>query len=111
MATPQVTGAMAVLMQYLREHYDYEEAELRQVAANLMMSTANPVMEGELEYSPQSPRCRPCGSGEGHHLGWLSEQPRCGGGPPQGVNLATTTPEPAHMSSALRLTTCLLTRT
>lgn len=54
MATPQVTGAMAVLMQYLREHYDYEEAELRQVAANLMMSTANPVMEGELEYSPRA---------------------------------------------------------
>lgn len=54
MATPQVTGAMAVLMQYLREHYDYQEAELRQVAANLMMSTANPVMTGDLEYSPRA---------------------------------------------------------
>ena len=33
MATPQITGAMAVLMQYLRQNYpQYQEAELRQVA-------------------------------------------------------------------------------
>lgn len=54
MATPQVSGAMAVLMQYLRDKYDYEEAELRQVAANLMMSTANPLWYGDLEYSPRA---------------------------------------------------------
>lgn len=54
MATPQVSGAMAVLMQYLREAYDFEEAELRQVAANLMMSTANPLWYGDLEYSPRA---------------------------------------------------------
>lgn len=55
MATPQVTGAMAVLVQYLRSSYDYTEAELRQVAANLMMSTANPVMfDQDREYSPRA---------------------------------------------------------
>ena len=54
MATPQVTGAMAVLMQYLRENFDYEGAELRQVAANLMMSTANPIQQGAGEYSPRA---------------------------------------------------------
>lgn len=55
MATPQVTGAMAVLVQYLRSSYDYTEAELRQVAANLMMSTANPVMfDHDREYSPRA---------------------------------------------------------
>lgn len=54
MATPQVVGAMAVLMQYLREHYDYEEAELRQVAADLMMSTAEPLAYDDLVYSPRA---------------------------------------------------------
>lgn len=53
MATPQITGAMAVLMQYLREHYSYTEGELRRVAANLMMSTADPMTVGGLEYSPR----------------------------------------------------------
>lgn len=46
---------MAVLVQYLRSSYDYTEAELRQVAANLMMSTANPVMfDQDREYSPRA---------------------------------------------------------
>ena len=53
MATPQITGAMAVLLQYLKENYDYEEAELRQIAANLAMSTANPILLGYDEYSPR----------------------------------------------------------
>lgn len=53
MATPQVAGAMAVLMQYLRENTAYNAQELRQVAANLMMSTANPLRDGDLEYSPR----------------------------------------------------------
>ncbi len=54
MATPQVAGAMAVLLQYLKENTDLEGAELRQVAANLMLSTADPVMYGDLEYSPRN---------------------------------------------------------
>ncbi len=54
MATPQVAGAMAVLLQYLKENTDLEGSELRQVAANLMLSTADPVMYGELEYSPRN---------------------------------------------------------
>lgn len=53
MASPQVTGAMTIIMEYLRENYDFSEAELRRVAANIAMSTANPVMLGELEYSPR----------------------------------------------------------
>ena len=55
MATPQITGAMAVLMQYLRQNYpQYQEAELRQVAANLLMSTADPILDSNgLEVSPR----------------------------------------------------------
>ncbi len=55
MATPQITGAMAVLMQYLREACpDVKEDELRRLAANLMMSTADPVMAGlTTEVSPR----------------------------------------------------------
>ena len=54
MASPHVTGAMTVLMQYLRETYDLEGAELRQVAANVMMSTAAPLLQGDSEYSPRA---------------------------------------------------------
>ncbi len=56
MATPQITGAMAVLIQYLDETYpDLTGAQQRQVAANILMSTANPVMASEtLEYSPRA---------------------------------------------------------
>ena len=56
MATPQITGAMAVLMQYLEENFpELQGAELRQVAANLMMSTASPVIHANgLEYSPRN---------------------------------------------------------
>ena len=55
MATPQIAGAMAVLMQYLRQNYpQYQEAELRQVAANLLMSTADPILDSNgLEVSPR----------------------------------------------------------
>lgn len=55
MATPQITGAMAVLIQYLEENYpEITGAQQRRVAANLLMSTANPVMYSEtLEYSPR----------------------------------------------------------
>ncbi len=55
MATPQVAGAMAVILQYIKTIYpSIGEGELRRVAANLMMSTANPVMYGEIEYSPRA---------------------------------------------------------
>ncbi|MBQ2383919.1 MAG: S8 family serine peptidase, partial [Oscillospiraceae bacterium] len=56
MATPQVTGAMAVLLQYLKEAYpELTGTELRRVAANLMMSTADPIIHANgLEYSPRN---------------------------------------------------------
>lgn len=54
MASPNVTGAMTVLMQYLREVYNLEGTELRRVAANLMMSSADPLMQGSSEYSPRA---------------------------------------------------------
>ena len=55
MATPQITGAMAVLIQYLDENYpEITGAEQRVLAANLLMSTADPVMFSEtLPYSPR----------------------------------------------------------
>lgn len=54
MATPQVTGAMAVLVEYMRANgYGFEDGELRRVATDLMMSTADPAFEGNLEYSPR----------------------------------------------------------
>ncbi len=55
MSSPQVAGAMAVLKQYLSETYpDITGAAQRRLAANLLMSTAVPVMASEtLEYSPR----------------------------------------------------------
>lgn len=54
MATPQVTGAMAVLVEYMRENgYSFKDGELRRVATDLMMSTADPAFEGDVEYSPR----------------------------------------------------------
>ena len=56
MATPQITGAMAVLIQYLDENYpEITGSAQRRLAANLLMSTADPVMaSSELEYSPRA---------------------------------------------------------
>ena len=56
MATPQITGAMAVLIEYLNANYpEYTGAQLRQVAANILMSTADPVLATTtLEYSPRA---------------------------------------------------------
>ncbi len=56
MATPQITGAMAVLMQYLRANYpEFQEDVLRRVATNIMLSTADPVMYSDTEeYSPRN---------------------------------------------------------
>ena len=56
MATPQITGAMAVLLQYLEEtHPELTGSELRRVAANILMSTADPILHANgLEYSPRN---------------------------------------------------------
>ena len=56
MATPQITGAMAVLIQYLDKNYpQYTGAQQRQIAADLLMSTASPLMATDaLEYSPRA---------------------------------------------------------
>ncbi|MBE6950432.1 MAG: hypothetical protein E7451_03755 [Ruminococcaceae bacterium] len=56
MATPQVTGAMAVLLQYLEETMpELTGAEQRRVAAQIMMSTADPIIHPNgLEYSPRN---------------------------------------------------------
>ncbi len=56
MATPQVAGAMAVLLQYIEETYpELTGAEQRRVAANIMMSTASPILHATgLEYSPRN---------------------------------------------------------
>lgn len=56
MATPQIAGAMAVLLQYLDENYpEITGAEQRVMAANILMSTANPVMyDAMFEYSPRA---------------------------------------------------------
>ncbi len=56
MATPQVAGAAAVLKQYFRENYPQfaeDEGELRRVMANMMMSTAQVIMNGDVPYSPR----------------------------------------------------------
>ncbi len=56
MATPQVTGAMAVLLEYLEQTYpELTGTEQRVVAANIMMSTAAPIIHPNgLEYSPRN---------------------------------------------------------
>lgn len=55
MATPQISGALAVMMSYLRENYDYSEVEVRRIATNLLMSTADPVMVNDtLEETPRA---------------------------------------------------------
>ena len=55
MATPQVTGAMTVLMQYLRSK-GYSNQDMWTMAANILMSTADPIdVPGSngLKYSPR----------------------------------------------------------
>lgn len=55
MATPQVAGATAIAMQYVRDKLaeGLTEQEIRDLTSALLMSTANPVMTGEIEYSPR----------------------------------------------------------
>ena len=56
MATPQITGAMAILLEYLEQTYpELTGAEQRRVAANILMSTSSPVIHPNgLEYSPRN---------------------------------------------------------
>ena len=56
MATPQITGAMAVLIEYLDANYpQITGVAQRKLAADLMMSTADPLMAtNDLEYSPRA---------------------------------------------------------
>ncbi len=53
MATPQVAGAAAVILQYFQKNTDLEGGELRRAVANVMMSTAQVIMSGDIEYSPR----------------------------------------------------------
>ena len=56
MATPQVTGAMAILLEYLEQAYpELTGTEQRVAAANILMSTASPIIHANgLEYSPRN---------------------------------------------------------
>lgn len=56
MASPQVAGAITVLTQYIKENYGHAystEQELRQLAVNLLLSTATQIVEVDCEYSPR----------------------------------------------------------
>ncbi len=56
MATPQVAGAAAVLKEYFLENYPQfaeDSGELRRAMANMMMSTAQVIMNGDVPYSPR----------------------------------------------------------
>lgn len=54
MATPQVAGAAAILKEYFRENYpQFTDGQLRRVMADMMMSTAQVIMDGAVEYSPR----------------------------------------------------------
>ncbi len=54
MACPQVAGATALVLQYLREAFpEATQAETRILADALLMSTAEPVLDGGVESSPR----------------------------------------------------------
>lgn len=54
MATPQVAGAAAIVMEYVKAKFEgLSEQQIRNVTSALLMSTANPVLSGEMEYSPR----------------------------------------------------------
>ena len=55
MATPQISGAVAVLRQYLEEKYpDMSKKDLRVLEAQLLMSTADPITLNDLPVSPRA---------------------------------------------------------
>ena len=54
MATPQVAGAAAIVMEYVKAKFEgLSEQQIRNITSALLMSTANPVLSGEMEYSPR----------------------------------------------------------
>lgn len=54
MATPQVAGAAAIVMEYVKDKFEgLSEQEIRNITSALLMSTANPVLSGGNEYSPR----------------------------------------------------------
>ncbi len=65
MAAPNMSGMVALVMQYIRENNIKTDIPVRQLAQNLLVSTASPVVFGEtgLYYSP-----RQQGSGLGNAL-------------------------------------------
>ena len=56
MVTPQVAGAMAIMLEYLEQEYPgLTGDEQRRVAANILMSTASPIIHANgPEYSPRN---------------------------------------------------------
>lgn len=66
MATPQVAGVSAVVLQYVKENYpDATEAEIRAMVDGLMMSTAEPVIDSSTNV-PASPRQQGAGLVNGY---------------------------------------------
>lgn len=54
MATPQVSGGMAVLLQYLEEERGITGTRAAQLAKTLLMNTADPALQSDgVEYSPR----------------------------------------------------------
>lgn len=55
MATPQMAGASAIIMQYIHHKLgeDLTEKEIRDLTSALLMSTADPVLTENMEYSPR----------------------------------------------------------
>lgn len=55
MATPQISGAVTIIKQYFeKNHPEITGDALRRVIANVMMSTAQVIMNGDVEYSPRA---------------------------------------------------------
>ena len=66
MASPQVAGMSALILEYLHETYpSLTDAQMHMVAESLLMSTAEPVME--FESIPYSPRKQGAGSANVYH--------------------------------------------
>lgn len=54
MATPQVAGAAAIVMEYVKDKFEgLKEEQIRNITSALLMSTSNPVLSEGMEYSPR----------------------------------------------------------
>lgn len=55
MATPQIAGATALIMQYIKETYGdtLTPQQVRDLTSALLMSAASPVLNNDIEYSPR----------------------------------------------------------